>query len=96
LKMLVARDKRDCLQRAMTSHCYRHIVCVVVADHADDNAIVLDFVTTPASLVPSLPLLPPSPPPLLLLLLATKAAAVWSHPSTRLSRHPDCRPLPLR
>jgi hypothetical protein len=59
LKMLVSRDKkRDCLQRAMTltSH-YRHIVCVpvVVAGHADDNAIVLDFVTTPASLamVPS-------------------------------------------
>ena len=54
MKMLVARDKRDCLQRAMTLH-YRHIVCVVVAGHADDNAIVLDFVTTPASLamVPS-------------------------------------------
>eukprot|EP01046_Picozoa_sp_COSAG06_P037854 COSAG06_NODE_4313_length_4371_cov_3.708333_4_plen_94_part_00 len=93
--MLVARNKRDCLQRAMTSH-YRHIVCVHRGGSRRHNAIVLDFVTTPASLamVPSVAAMVPPP----LLLLATKAAAVWSesHPSTRLSRHSDCRPLPLR
>ena len=51
---MVARNKRDCLQRAMTSH-YRHIVCVHRGGSRRHNAIVLDFVTTPASLamVPS-------------------------------------------
>ena len=66
----------------MTLH-YRHIVCVVVAGHADDNAIVLDFVTTPASLAP--PPLPPSPPPLLLLATTVHSPQSDSEFSDRLS-----------